>query len=438
MCPYPLAATRGGLGQGGAAYYPTALYASRVASWHLDEVSGSRADSVGANTLTDNNTAGSRAGIIYPLAADFIRANNEYLSIADNAAVSLGNVDFWGLAYYYADDPINGQNYCIMSKYDQSGQREWALAHIESGHYLRLYYSQDGGTNLTLDTTAIPYLGNWHMGLFWYDSTADLLYLQLNNATPVSVANSFGAINGASAFRIGSMKNLTSFDFDGAISNVAIGKNYLPTAADRAYLWSLISGTARIYWNQVTCEGDSQTSGYGLSAGQDYPSQLDVLLPATDIVTNVGAASNTLNDMTNQAAATDATKKFGYRNILVIWGGTNDMYGGQSGASTYTEFVTYCQARQTAGWTVIALTCLPRSGAATPANFETQRTAFNTPIRANWATFATALVDIAADNRIGDSGDELDMTYYQSDNTHLTQAGYAIVAAAVKAAIDAL
>jgi hypothetical protein len=68
-----------------------------VSYWKLDEVSGNRADSVGSNTLTDNNTVGSAAGMS-GLAASFVAANTESLSFsgaittwtADNSVV------FWG------------------------------------------------------------------------------------------------------------------------------------------------------------------------------------------------------------------------------------------------------------------------------------------------------------------------------------------------------
>ena len=44
------------------------------------------------------------------------------------------------------------------------------------------------------------------------------------------------------------------------------------------------------------------------------------------------------------------------------------------------------------------------------------------------AGFADGLVDIAADPRIGDTGDELDGQFYLSDQLHLTNAGNAVMA----------
>lgn len=65
-----------------------------VAHWKLDESSGTRNDSKGANHLTDNNTVTSAAGKLGD-AADFESSNSERLTLADNADMSLGsNSDF--------------------------------------------------------------------------------------------------------------------------------------------------------------------------------------------------------------------------------------------------------------------------------------------------------------------------------------------------------
>jgi hypothetical protein len=57
-----------------------------VSRWYLEEVSGNRADAVGSNTLTDNNTVTSNADIPtsgFARSAEFTSANSEYLSITD-------------------------------------------------------------------------------------------------------------------------------------------------------------------------------------------------------------------------------------------------------------------------------------------------------------------------------------------------------------------
>ena len=52
-----------------------------------------RSISVGANTLTDTNTVGATTGKVSG-ARDFELSNSEYFTIADNAALSVGDVAF--------------------------------------------------------------------------------------------------------------------------------------------------------------------------------------------------------------------------------------------------------------------------------------------------------------------------------------------------------
>ncbi len=193
----------------------------------------------------------------------------------------------------------------------------------------------------------------------------------------------------------------------------------------------------------VVCDGDSLTQGGGLSNASSYPGQLQVLLRAgnhpTDLVQNIGIGGQITSAMTSKAAAQiDAAWGTQTRKIVACWCGTNDLFFGASAATTYSRMVAYYTARKAAGEKVIAFTILPRSDAGTPGTFEADRQTVNTSLRANWATYADALCDVAADSRIGDAGDELNTTYYQSDHVHLNTTGFGIPAALSKSAIDSI
>lgn len=134
------------------------------------------------------------------------------------------------------------------------------------------------------------------------------------------------------------------------------------------------------------------------------------------------------------------------RQVVIAWGGTNDLYFGASAATTYARIVAYATARKAAGWRVILLTILPRSNSGTPGSFETDRQSVNASLLADFSTataesgiwtgaaYADYLVHVGGDATIGDAGDENNTTYYL-DKVHLTNAGYAIVADYVKKAI---
>lgn len=190
----------------------------------------------------------------------------------------------------------------------------------------------------------------------------------------------------------------------------------------------------------IVFDGNSLTVGQGATAGNDYPSQVTALISTPHTYYNFGVGAQTTTDMVADAASQiDSLYNADLPiNIVVAWEITNEIYYGTTAQAAYDNFVAYCQARKAAGFKVVALTVLPRSNAGTPADFEDKRQSANSLIRANWGTFADALADVAADSRIGDAGDELDTTYYNADQVHMTDAGYGIIAATVKASLDGI
>ncbi|MCE9603526.1 MAG: SGNH/GDSL hydrolase family protein [Planctomycetia bacterium] len=179
---------------------------------------------------------------------------------------------------------------------------------------------------------------------------------------------------------------------------------------------------------RIVCVGDSITDGthggFGLVATEEYPSQLQLLLPQTFIVNSGqwGASVGSLPKV-DQLYSTGAK--------LVVFVGTNDLAGNRTAEATFDDLAAYCKARRKLGWEVYVGTALPRcSGPPTrvPPDFEAKRQALNQKIRDNYSSFATGLVDFAADPRIGEPGDEKDTTYYNKDEVHTTAAGAKVLA----------
>lgn len=195
---------------------------------------------------------------------------------------------------------------------------------------------------------------------------------------------------------------------------------------------------------QVLCHGNSLTWGTGSTAGNDFPAQLLALLGGANVaqVVNVGLPGQPTATMVSNAAEQIDSRRSGTtgRDTLVFWEGTNTLFFGATAATTTSAYASYLNQRNTAGWSSLKVvpTLLPRSDASLPAGFEANRQTVNTWIRANAATYNYAVADVAADSRIGDAGDEADTTYYSGDSVHLNDAGYAIVAGIIKAAIDTL
>ena len=197
-----------------------------------------------------------------------------------------------------------------------------------------------------------------------------------------------------------------------------------------------VTGVSR---RQVICDGDSLTFGTGSTSGQNYPYQLEQLLPiAGDYVCfNLGISGTTIATMISGAVARVDKRICGWntKNIVVCWGGINDLANGDDATTVYNNIVTYCQARQVAGWQVVVCT-FPASSALTVGQ-EVNRQTVNTNIRNNYTTFADALADLAANSHFDEQSDVADATYY-ADETHLKNAGYAIVAGLINTAIGTL
>lgn len=202
-----------------------------------------------------------------------------------------------------------------------------------------------------------------------------------------------------------------------------------------------VAGTRQVVDRpQVIFDGNSMTLGNTLPQGAvNFPDQTIALLARPVLEQNLGRSGKTIADMNADAAARidPLIEKSRPANVVVCWEGTNYLRNGATAAQTITQLSTYCAARKAAGFKVVLLTILPCSYAGTPGSFEADRRTVNTSLRANWATYADALSDVAADARIGDAGDETDTAYYQ-DLLHMTQAGYAVVAGITKRAIEVL
>jgi lysophospholipase L1-like esterase len=187
-------------------------------------------------------------------------------------------------------------------------------------------------------------------------------------------------------------------------------------------------------------EGDSLTAGLVGNVFADAKTFSEVVLLAQANRTrayNFGVSGQTCTQMAADAATqVDPFFDAGHdRNVLVVWGGTNDMtLVASNPTAPFNALKSYCLARRAVGWKVVVLTCLPRG---TAGQFETDRQAFNAAILGD-ASFYDALADVGTNATIGEPGDQNNTTYYFGDKIHLTKAGHAIVAPMVAAAIDSL
>jgi hypothetical protein len=212
---------------------------SMAAHWKLNEASGSRADSFGANTLTDNNTVVAGTGKIGD-GSDIEASSSEFLSIADNAELSLaGDTDFT-IACWIKPETIATS--AILSKRTgtTSTATEYSLFLIVTTGVIRFDVG-NGVSGTSLSSVEAASVGNWRFIVAWHDTTANKLFLQIDNGTPNEVAHTLGTQNTTSELHIGKTPNSSSNFFDGVVDSVSIWKRTL-TSGERTALYNSGNG----------------------------------------------------------------------------------------------------------------------------------------------------------------------------------------------------
>lgn len=218
--------------------YETDLRYRLVGMWTLDEASGTRSDSYGTNHLTDNNTVTQATGKVGN-AAQFTRANAEYLSIADNASLSMGDIDFT-IACWVRWDTLIANSDGLVTKWGGTAN-EYALFYNSGAS--RIAFGVDGGTGLvTVAANALgaPATGTWYFVVAWHDSVANTINIQVNNGTINSAAHAVGVQDSNGTFTLG---QIAGQYLDGRLDGVAVWKRTL-TSDERAYLYNGGAGQA--------------------------------------------------------------------------------------------------------------------------------------------------------------------------------------------------
>jgi hypothetical protein len=183
-------------------------------------------------------------------------------------------------------------------------------------------------------------------------------------------------------------------------------------------------------------DGNSLTEGQGATAGGDYPDQLYSLLVSAGVTLasrpNFAVGGQTTAQMESDAVTQiDPYLSTGSgAHILFAWEIGNHLAVTGNISTVETAFQNYCAERREAGWKVVVITNPPRN--STTAGYGSNVAAYNTALqtcntwlRANWTSFADGIVDIAADSRLSDY---TNATYYYTDQIHLSNNGYAVVA----------
>jgi hypothetical protein len=195
--------------------------------WHLDETSGNFLDSTANNNdLTETGgTVDSIAGKVHN-GRDFEEADTEYGSIADNAALSTGDIEF-GYSGWFKPETITAGGDDILGKIGASDLETLIELYDVAGSIHFRWGISSNGVSITGDNDNVESAvsaGTWTYFSAWHDPTGNTLNYKLNDETARSLSYSGGGRDGGGAFTIG-YANIVSREFDGVLDEIRFFKS---------------------------------------------------------------------------------------------------------------------------------------------------------------------------------------------------------------------
>jgi len=192
--------------------------------WALDEASGDAIDAHGSNTLTASGAIGTEAGKI-GTARTLSGALGTYFSIADNASLRSGDVDF-SVVGWFKPSSLSGSLAAISKWNGDTNQREFILQ-IESSRWVFIV-SPNGSsqTAVTASNHGTLLTGTWYFVVARHSATLNQIDISVNAGTPNTASFSSGVFAGSSPFRIGAL-GTGGNPFVGAVDLVSYYKKYL-------------------------------------------------------------------------------------------------------------------------------------------------------------------------------------------------------------------
>lgn len=189
---------------------------------------------------------------------------------------------------------------------------------------------------------------------------------------------------------------------------------------------------------QLIFDGDSLTMPSPPDGGTEWPlllkEQVGDKFRGWD---NFGVGGQTVAQMLADEEEQVLSVKNSDSTILFVWAGINDLYKGATAYTLQKRISAYHKAANDEGIKTIAFTLTPTQNPKYPQlhlQIEAERQKYNAWLRKNWQRIgAMALVDLAADPRIGNYNSVLNKRFFQADRIHMNKEGRMVVAELGKA-----
>lgn len=337
-----------------------ALTDSLVSYWKLDESSGNASDSVGSNTLTNNNTVTYSSGKINN-GANFASASSQYLSVTDNASLSIiGNMTIAGWVYI-ATQPSDVY-YVIASKYLGTGNQrsfEFRYGDVSGTKKFEFRNSPDGtGASTTIGTLNYASLATttWTHIAMTYVASTGVVTIYANGTSIGTITSMATSIFDSTAlFGLGGNNNGDGDYLNGSLDETGIWNRAL-SAGEVSQLYSGGNGIAYSFSgvdNIIAYDATSQGT-YGASpltfahtcTGTNRILFVNTITD-TDTVTGVtygGVAMTLIAKSTYPGAGRKGTSLF---YLIAPTSGTNNIVITASSGSVGGAGISYTGAKQT-------------------------------------------------------------------------------------------
>jgi hypothetical protein len=205
------------------------LLTSLIAHYTLNEASGTRNDSHGANHLSAVNTPTSNPGKIGD-AVQLTKTDGDYLTIADNADTSTGNINFSGIVWVYLDSKPAATMVIAGKDTVSNTTREWLLTWNNTLDRFQFQSGRSGSTTVdavTANTFGAPSLSTWYMIAFGHNADSGQVWISVNDGAVDSASRTTGPPDGNAPFRIGEIGNSLGLHWNGRIDLFSFYKKTL-------------------------------------------------------------------------------------------------------------------------------------------------------------------------------------------------------------------
>lgn len=264
-------------------------------------------------------------------AAHFQSSSSQYLSISDNASLSMGtgvHPTFSGWVYL---DSATAQR-TILSKWNTSSNKEYEIYYDNSASRFKFSVSNDGSTATTVTASTFGAASNstWYFITAYYDGVH--IGISVNNGAFDTTSFSSDIFDGTANFNLGA-ENGASF-MDGRLDSWGIWKRVI-TASEITYLYN--SGSGRSYVSLGVSNTDGSNLLSNLVAWWD-------LTPEVGIRPDMSGNSNHLNPSTKTIISNSpATLNGGFETAGAggadVFGSWAEITGGTSTVNSEASIV---------------------------------------------------------------------------------------------------